>query len=129
MPKTATELMQDILFSAFLDSIEALKTGSNGLPNLLVRDVNGIHRNTTFADLPKDVQDAITNNVRGAFTRLLKEGYSVGLASAVRPAQGPRPSGDGRQPPRDRPHRPDGSRPRRPEGGPKAPGGRPKPRG
>lgn len=128
MPKTATELMQDILFSAFLDSIEALKAGSNGLPNLLVRDVNGIHRNTTFADLPKDVQDAITTNVRSAFTKLLKEGYSVGLASAGRPAPSPRPSGDGRQPPRDRPHRPDGP-PRRPEGGSKAPGNRPKPRG
>jgi hypothetical protein len=126
MPKTATELMQDILFSAFLDSVDALKAGSNGLPNLLVRELNGIHRNTTFADLPKEVQDAITTNVRGAFTKLLKEGYSVGLASAARPAPVQR-VGEGRSPPRDRPRRPDGPKPRRPDG-PKDPGNRPKPR-
>lgn len=127
MPKTATELMQDILFSAFLDSIEALKAGSNGLPNLLVREVNGIHRNTTFADLPKDVQDSITSNVRGAFTKLLKEGYSVGLASAVRAAPSARPASENRQPGRDRGPRSDAPRPRRPDG-PTGPG-RPKPRG
>lgn len=129
MPKTATELMQEILFSAFLDSVDALKAGSNGLPNLLVRELNGIHRNTTFADLPKEVQDAITANVRGAFTKLLKEGYSVGLASAgARPAPAQRTT-DGRSPPRDRPRRPDGPRPPRGSDGPKGPGNRPKPRG
>jgi len=125
MPKTATELMQEILFSAFLDSVDALKAGSNGLPNLLVRELNGIHRNTTFADLPKEVKDAITTNVRGAFTKLLKEGYSVGLASAVRPAPVQRVA-EGRPPVRDRPRRPDGPKPRRPDG-PKGPGNRPKP--
>ncbi|MBB5709192.1 hypothetical protein [Sphingomonas xinjiangensis] len=128
MPKTATELMQEILFSAFLDSVDALKAGSNGLPNLLVRELNSIHRNTTFADLPKEVQDAILTNVRGAFTKLLKEGYSVGLASAgARPAPAPR-AADGRSPMRDRPRRPDGPKPRGPEG-PRGGGNRPKPRG
>lgn len=127
MPKTATELMQEILFSAFLDSLDALKAGSNGLPNLLVREVNSIHRNTTFADLPKEVQDAITTNVRSAFTKLLKEGYSVGVASAgVRPTPAPR-STEGRPPLRDRPRRPDNPKPRGPEGS-KGPGNRPKPR-
>lgn len=141
MPKPATELMQEILFSMFLDSIDALKRASNGLPNQLVRDVNAIHRNTTFADLPKDVQDAIGANVRAAFTRLLKEGYSVSPTSAVRPVQpasphtpgghrGPprgRPSGDGprRRPSGDAPRRPpSGDGPRRPPRDPKKPGPR-----
>ncbi|MBO9624312.1 MAG: hypothetical protein J7500_16505 [Sphingomonas sp.] len=140
MPKPATELMQEILFSVFLDSVDALKRASNGLPNQLVRDLNAIHRNTTFADLPKDVQDAIVTNVRAAFTKLLKEGYSVGPTSAVRPAQpaaphgpgarrGPargRPGGEGpRRPPSgDGPRRPpSGDGPRRPPRDPKKPRG------
>jgi len=125
MPKPATELMQEILFSMFLDSVDALKRASNGLPNQLVRDLAAIHRNTTFADLPKEVQDAIAANVRAAFTRLLKEGYAVAPTSAVRPVQpaathapGPR-----RTAPRGRPS---GDGPRRP---PRDPKGKPKPRG
>lgn len=133
MPKPATELMQEILFSMFLDSIDALKRASNGLPNQLVRDVNAIHRNTTFADLPKDVQDAISANVRAAFTRLLKEGYSVSATSAVRapqPASSHAPGGQRRGPPRGRPsgdaprRPPSGEGPRRPPRGPKKPGPR-----
>lgn len=133
MPKPATELMQEILFSMFLDSIDALKRASNGLPNQLVRDINAIHRNTTFADLPKDVQDAISANVRAAFTRLLKEGYSVSATSAVRAPQTTAPhapSGQRRGPPRGRPsgdaprRPPAGDGPRRPPRGPKKPGPR-----
>jgi len=77
MAKSATDLMQEILFSTVLDSIVALKDASNGLPNPLLRELNSIHPNTTYADLPKEVQSAIATNVRSAFTRLLKEGYSV----------------------------------------------------
>ena len=34
--------------------------------------------NTAFADIPKELQSAIAESPRAAFTRLLKEGYSVG---------------------------------------------------
>ena len=44
--------MQSILFSAVLDGIAALKRASGGLPNQLLRDVQAIHPNVTFADLP-----------------------------------------------------------------------------
>jgi hypothetical protein len=70
--------MQSIVFSAILDGIAALKTASKGLPNQLLRDVQAIHPNVTFADLPKELQDAIAESTRTAFTQLLKEGYAVG---------------------------------------------------
>jgi hypothetical protein len=70
--------MQSIIFSAVLDALAALKRGSGGLPNQLLRDVQAIHPNVTFADLPKELQDAIALSTRAAFTQLLKEGYSVG---------------------------------------------------
>jgi hypothetical protein len=56
MTKSATDLMQEILFSAVLDAIGALKTASKGLPNTLLRDVGALHANTTFGDLPPEVQ-------------------------------------------------------------------------
>ena len=78
MPRSATEVMQSIIFSAVLDAVQALKAGSKGLPNQLVRDLQAIHPNTTFADLPEELKGAILESTRAAFTQLLKDGYAVG---------------------------------------------------
>ena len=78
MPRAATDVMQSILLSAVLDGLAALKRASGGLPNQLLRDVQAIHPNVTFADLPKALQDQIAESTRAAFTQLLKEGYAVG---------------------------------------------------
>ena len=138
MPRAANEVMQSIIFSAILDGIAALKRASGGLPNQLLRDVQAIHPNVTFADLPKELQDAIAESTRAAFTQLLKEGYAVGPRQQVqasrpmdrvpeRPRHGP--GNDRRGPPRGpaQGHRggPDNkgpggpSRPRKPKGKPK----------
>jgi hypothetical protein len=130
--------MQSIIFSAVLDGIAALKRASGGLPNQLLRDVQAIHPNVTFADLPKELQDQIAETTRSAFTQLLKEGYAVGPRQQMQqtrpmdrvperqrpndrrgPPRGPRrgpPNGEGG----DRPRGPGGpSRPRKPKGKPK----------
>ena len=113
MTRSATDVMHDVLVSAAIDSIVALKAASKGLPNSLLRDINAIHANTTFADLPKELQDSIARSVRDAFTRLLKEGYSVSIG---RPAPPPRP-------------RPEGEAPKRPFHSRPGPGGnKPRPR-
>src|SRR6476619_4997757 len=78
MPRAANDVMQSIIFSAVLDGLAALKGAAGGLPNQLLRDVQSIHPNVTFADLPKALQDAIVESTRAAFTSLLKEGYAVG---------------------------------------------------
>ena len=133
MIKSATEVMQEIIYSATLDSLAALKAASKGLPNNMLRDLNAIHANTTFADLPKELQASIVASVRAAFTRLLREGYAVSSAQAAPPP-----------PPRDRVprHEParfdrnrrgpppgrDGKGPRTSPGKGGRPGGKPKPR-
>ena len=139
MQRAATDVMQAIIFSAVLDGIAALKRASGGLPNQLLRDVQAIHANVTFADLPKELQDAIAESTRAAFTQLLKEGYAVGPRQQMQqsrpidrvperdrrgpprgPAPGQRrggrpPSGDGPDKPRGGPGGP--SRPRKPPKG------------
>jgi hypothetical protein len=70
--------MQSVILSAVIDALEAMKAASKGVPNLMLRDLQSVHRNTTFADLPKAVQDSIAQSVRAVFTQLLKEGYAVG---------------------------------------------------
>ena len=138
MPRAANDVMQSIIFSAVLEGIAALKRASGGLPNQLLRDVQAIHPNVTFADLPKELQDQIAETTRSAFSQLLKEGYAVGPRQQMQqtrpidrvperqrtndrrgPPRGPRrgpPSGDGG----DRPRGPGGSsRPRKPKGKPK----------
>jgi hypothetical protein len=78
MQKAANDVMQSVLFSAIIDAVAALKRASGGLPNQLLRDVQAIHPNVTFGDLPKELQDSIAESTRSAFTQLLKEGYAVG---------------------------------------------------
>ena len=58
MPRAANDVMQSILFSAVLEGIGALKRASGGLPNQLLRDVQAIHPNVTFADLPTELRSA-----------------------------------------------------------------------
>ena len=78
MPKAASDVMQIILIAAVTEAIEALKAGARGLPNNLLRDVQSVHPNAAFTELPKGLQDSINLSVRNAFNLLLKEGYSVG---------------------------------------------------
>jgi hypothetical protein len=125
--------MQSILFSAFLDGIAALKRGSGGLPNQLLRDVQAIHPNVTFADLPKELQDSIAENTRSAFTQLLKEGYAVGPRQQMQQSRPMDrvPERDRRGPPRGSGGPPvrRGGRPPKGGGGGGKPGGGGSPRG
>ncbi len=95
MTKSATDVMHEIILSAVTDALEALKSASKGMPNTLLRDINAIHPNAAFADLPRELQAVISANVRAAFNRLLKEGYSVSQGQAA-PARAP--SGTSPQP-------------------------------
>lgn len=107
MTKSATDVMHEIILSAVTESLEALKSASKGMPNTLLRDINAIHPNAAFADLPRELQAAISANVRAAFNRLLKEGYSV---SQGQPAPARAPSGTSPPPGNRRPPRPDAPR-------------------
>ncbi len=139
MPRAANDVMQSILFSAVLDGVAALKRASGGLPNQLLRDVQAIHPNVTFADLPKELQDQLAESTRAAFTQLLKEGYAVGPRQQMQqsrpidrvperqrptdrrgPPRGPRPGSPGGEGPGRGPRGPGRpSRPRKPKGKPK----------
>jgi hypothetical protein len=126
MQRAANDVMQSILFSAMLGAIAALKRASGGLPNQLLRDVQAIHPNVTFDDLPKELQEAIAESTRAAFTQLLKEGYAVGprqQIQASRPLDRV-PERDRRGPPRGpaQGHR-RGGRPPQGGGGGGKPGG------
>jgi hypothetical protein len=132
MEKSATDIMQDALVAAVLDAIVAWKAASGGLSNVLARDLGAVHPNTTLADLPKEVQAALSASTRATFNRLMKEGYNVAKGAPQRPTfSGPRPDG----PPRPRGPRGPGKPPvvetkRGPRGGgrsvPSGGGGRPR---
>ena len=131
MQNAATDVMQSIIFSAVLDGIAALKRASGGLPNQLLRDEQAIHPNVNQADLPKELQDAIAETTRSAFTQLLKEGYAVGPRQQMQQSRplDRVPERDRRGPPRGSPegHRRGGRPPRGGPGGgkPRNGGGKP----
>jgi hypothetical protein len=131
MARAANDVMQSIIFSAVLDALAALKRASGGLPNQLLRDVQAIHPNVTFADLPKELQDQIAETTRAAFTQLLKEGYAVGPRQQMQVTR-PMDRVPERQRPTDRRGPPRGPRRGPPNGGggdkPRGPGGPSRPR-
>ncbi len=120
MAKSATEIIQDVINASVVDAIVALKGASQGLPNALLRDLNAIHANTAFGDLPPAVQKAVSTSVRDAFARLQREGYVVAEDRSVQPSK-PRPPGT-TVPDRHAPDR----EPFRQRRGPPKPGGSPK---
>ena len=135
MSKSASDVMQSVLIAAVVEAIEALKAGAGGLPNNLLRDIQGVHRNAAFADLPKGLQDSINLSVRTAFNQFLKDGYAVGPKSEMQSRPLDRvPERDRRDAPdrrfvRKTPGRRGSERPGgggAPRGGPR-PGGKPKP--
>ena len=137
MPKAASDVMQSVLIAAVVEAIEALKAGSGGLPNNLLRDLQGVHRNAAFADLPKALQDSINQSVRSAFNQLLKEGYAVGPKGEMQqsrpldrvPERDRRGPGPERRFVRNGPGRRGPERPGGPGKGPRGPrpgGGKPK---
>ena len=133
MQRAASDVMQSVILSAVIDALEAMKAASKGVPNLMLRDLQSVHRNTTFADLPKAVQDSIAQSVRAAFTQLLKEGYAVGPKQAVQQSRplDRVPERDRRGPPdrrsvRNSPGRRGPDRPGGPGGKGPRPGGPPK---
>jgi hypothetical protein len=132
MQRAASEVMQSIIFSAILEGIASLKRASGGLPNQLLRDVQAIHPNVTFADLPKELQDQISESTRAAFTQLLKEGYAVGPRQQMQQSRPmdrvpERQRPDRRGPPRgpSQGHRRGGRPPKGGNGGGKPGGGKP----
>lgn len=126
MLKSATDVMQDVIFAAAIDAVISLKTASKGLPNTLLRDLNAIHANTTFVDLPKELRAAISESVRAAFTRLSKEGYTVAPSQGAATARSPAREPQGQRPRSGKPPSKRGpSEARKRTGG--TPNGRPKP--
>lgn len=139
MPKSASDVMQDVLIDAVVEAVEALRAASGGLPNTFLRDLQAIHRNAAFDDLPKPLQDSVRQSVRAAFNQMLKEGYAVGPKAEMqsRPPLDRVPERDRRGPPQDRrfvrkgpgrrgPERPGGGGPGKGPRGPRPGGGKPK---
>ncbi len=114
MPRSATDVMHDIVFSAVVDAVGALKAASNGVPNALLRDINAIHANATFADLPKELQATVTASVRAGFNRLLKEGYAVSPSQSAPAPPRPAPQTSTSRPTRPAAASPPSGRPSRP---------------
>ena len=127
MTRAASEVMQAIIHAAVVDALEALKASAKGVPNTLLRELGTIHRNAAFADLPKEVQDAIASSTRAAFAQLLKDGYVIGPKGQVQ-VQRPMdrvPERERRGPPSDRRDNRKGPGRRGPGSGPGGTGGRP----
>ncbi|MEQ7872670.1 hypothetical protein ABDK56_01500 [Sphingomonas sp. ASV193] len=140
MQRAASEVMQGILFSALVDAIAAAKAAAGGVPNVMLRDLQSLHPNTAFADLPRPLQDSIRESVRSAFAQLLKDGYVVGPKGTVQtsrpldrvPERERRDPGDRRDnrrtPGRRGPGTPGPRGPRPGGGGPRGGGGGAKPK-
>lgn len=84
---SANEVLRAAVFSAFCAGIEAYRQHSNGVPNVMLRDISAIHGNTAFSDLPDVVQKALRDSTDQAFRKLLQSGYTVAPKADVKPVK------------------------------------------
>jgi hypothetical protein len=85
MTKTATQVLQEALFSSLCEAVTAFKQNAGGMPNALARDLAAVHSNTSFDSLPDNVQKAIRDGVQETLKRLQKDGYTVAPKAATVP--------------------------------------------
>ncbi len=69
------------------DALDALKSASKGVPNTLLRDIGAIHANSTFGDLPKELQAAISARIRFPIGEVAVVATHLGLSIHERHAQ------------------------------------------
>jgi hypothetical protein len=49
----------------------------------MLREINSLHANSTFGDLPEHLQKSIKESVKNSLNRLRKEGFSVAPTSVT----------------------------------------------
>jgi hypothetical protein len=80
MTDTATELssrqlMEEIILRAALEFIQGLKKSNAGLDNQLLREIKGLHSNTTLEDLSETQKKLIKELVQSMFGYVNKNGF------------------------------------------------------
>lgn len=67
--------MKEIVTRSALVFAEAIKNGNRGNENLILRDIKGLHGNTTFEDLPEHLQKEVVQLVQAMFGYINGKGY------------------------------------------------------
>ncbi len=79
--------MTDILASSITEALDSMKKSANGMPNVLLRDIQSIHVNSTLDELPDSAKGAILNCVSSALSRLQAEGFVITKKEFVTPVK------------------------------------------
>jgi predicted RNase H-related nuclease YkuK (DUF458 family) len=72
---SSRELMEEIIARAAIEVVQTIKSGHKGNENLIMREIKGLHSNTTLADLSPEVQAAVRNLAQAMFGYINRQGY------------------------------------------------------
>jgi len=72
---SARQLMEEIILRAALEFVQGLKKNNAGLDNQLVREIKGLHSNTTLEDLTEQQKRLIKEIVQSMFGYVNKNGF------------------------------------------------------
>lgn len=72
---SSRQLMEEIVARATIAMIEASKKENKGVDNLMLRELKGIHSNTTTKDLPEHLQKAVKEITDSMFGYMSREGF------------------------------------------------------
>lgn len=71
---SSREVMEQIVARALLEGIQSFRN-ANPNDNMLLRELKGIHSNTTMEDLPPHIQKLIRETAQSLFGYLAKERF------------------------------------------------------
>lgn len=74
---SANQALENAILWAFVELLEESKKASNGVDNVLLREVKGLHHNTTKADMPEHLKKALNKVVQGSTGYLRSNGYVI----------------------------------------------------
>lgn len=74
---SANQALENAILWAFLEMLEETKRAGKGSDNVILREIKGLHHNTTKADMPEHLKKALGGVVQGSMGYLRSNGYIV----------------------------------------------------
>jgi hypothetical protein len=70
-------LLEEVVLRSFLGLLDDVKRTNRGSDNIILREIKGLHSNTTKQDLPENLKKALNDMTQSMVGYIHKEGFTL----------------------------------------------------
>ena len=74
---SANEALENAIMWAYIEMLSETKKANNNNDNMIMRELKGLHQNTTKGDLPPHLKQALRSVNKSAMGYLNSKGYKI----------------------------------------------------